>query len=304
MIFPKIFFKIDLEYSIDKYPKTQMTFNISKKDIYKLGDTITEKQSKINRYYDICMPEDYENFNYINSLIKKNKSIGILSKISTDIITQEISKYISGKGDMGEWRYSPKELEIYVRNKFIEKYPEIERYIGCVRNYNDFKEEYLKSNEYAVWRRQHIEEYKEEFLEDIESDIHLFKELMEEDNERQRQLIKGYCDFQATLYNLLEGNGKFKTLSIHYIHIHNETLHLEEHFQIKNCNKTFKISSTEKFSNYWSEMRVKQLQKKFTKIHSYSLDLDCYLKNISNGKINITIDCEKLSKDSMLIIGL
>ena len=292
-----------LEYSIDKYPKTQMNFNIRQNDIYELGDTITKKQSKINRYYENCMPEDYENFNYINSLIKKNKSIGILSKISTDIITQEISKYISGKGDMGKWKHSGRKLEQYVRNKFIEKYPEIGRYIAGINYLGDFKEEYLKSNEYAVWKREYIEEYKEEFLEDNESDIHLFKELMEEDNERQRQLINEYCDFNKTFLKILD-KGEFKTLSIHYIRIHNEQLHTEEHFQIKNCNKIFKISSTETFCNHWREMRVKQLKKKTANIINYLDDLECYINYKSYGKINITIDGVKLNIGDKRIIGL
>lgn len=281
-----------------------MDFNTRKRDITDLQDTINYKQDEINRYYDICMPEDYENFNYINSLIKKNKSIGILSKISTDIITQEISKYISGKGDIGEWRYSPKELEIYVKNKFIEKYPEIERYITCVRNYNDFKKEYLKSNEYIVWRREHIEKCKEEFFEDNRnSDIHLFKELMEYDNKEQRLLQKGYCNFIETFNKILE-KGEFKTLSIHYMRIHGSHSYTEEHFQIKNCNKTFKISSTETFSNGWSEMRVKQLKKNNPNIIEYIQYLECYISHKSYSKINITIDGVKLNVGDNRIVGL
>lgn len=281
-----------------------MDFNIRRNDIRDLKDTITNKQNQVNKYYKNCMPEDYENFNYINSLIKKNKSIGILSKISTDIITQEISKYISKKRDISKWKYEAVELEQYVLIKFIKKYPEIAKYIINIHYLGDFKQEYLKSNEYTLWRRKLIEKSKHQFLEDKEMDIHWFKKEIEEDNKKLLQLKNEYCNFSQSFLNILD-KGEFKTLSIHYIRFYNPQLLLEEHFQIKNCNKTFKISSTETFSNDWKEMRVKQIKKtNYANIIKYLQDIMCYISHNSNDRINITIDGVKLNIGDNRIVGL
>jgi len=281
-----------------------MDFNIRKRVIRDLKDTITNKQILVNNYYKWCMPENYENFNYINSLIEKNKSIGILSKISTDIITQEISKYISKKKDRIALKYSADKLEQYVLNKFIEKYPEIGKYIAGINYLGDFKQEYLKSNEYTLWRRERIEDYKHKFLEDKEMDIHWFKKEIEEDNKKLLQLKNEYCNFNQSILNILD-KGEFKTLSIHYMRIHGSHSYTEEHFQFKNCRQTFKISSTETFSNGWKEMRVKQIKKtNYANIIKYLQDIMCYISHKCNDRINITIDGVKLNVGDNRIVGL
>ena len=91
-------------------------------------------RQEILDYYDICMSEEYENFNYIKSLIKKNKSIGILSNISTDIITEEISKYIKkheftykpyNKEILSDiWSVNGGDIEEFYLNKIIQQFPE------------------------------------------------------------------------------------------------------------------------------------------------------------------------------------
>ena len=135
-----------------------------------------EKSLRINilDYYDICMSDEYENFNYIKSLIKKNKSIGILSKISTDIITEEISKYIK-KHELtykpntttlnNIWYVNSFNLTQFHTKKIIEQFPEYSQYLHLDIDWYDkydqnsisMIQEYRKSPEYKTDRRSLID---------------------------------------------------------------------------------------------------------------------------------------------------
>ena len=139
-----------------------------------------EKSLRINilDYYDVCMSEQYENFNYIKSLIEKNKSIGILSKISTDIITEEISKYIKKheftyKPDTTTlnniWYVNSFDFKQFHTNKILQQFPEYSKYLtldlDCSDKYDQNSismiQEYRKSPEYKTDRRARIDFTKE-----------------------------------------------------------------------------------------------------------------------------------------------
>ena len=135
-------------------------------------------RSNILYYYDICMSEQYENFNYIKSLIKKNKSIGTLSKISTDIITEEISKYIKKheftyKPDTTTlnniWYVNSFDFKQFHTNKILQQFPEYSKYLTLDLDCSDkfdqnsisMIQEYRKSPEYKTDRRSRIDFTKE-----------------------------------------------------------------------------------------------------------------------------------------------
>lgn len=169
---------------------------------------------RIMDYYNVCMSEEYENFNYIKTLIKKNKSIGILSKISTDIITEEISKYIKKH----EFTYNPesnnlndiwfvngRDMEDFYLNKIIQQFPEcyfwlyndrqnltcIEGQFACIEMIQNYK----KSEEYKIDRRTRIDRKKQEI------NIHNIKTEYFKNKKELTYILDNFINLEDTLNN-------------------------------------------------------------------------------------------------------
>ena len=221
-------------------------------------------RQEILDYYDICMSEEYENFNYIKSLIKKNKSIGILSKISTDIITEEISKYIkkhefyykpvlylnayAGKVyDLSNiWYVNSFDLQEFYLNKIKEQFPECSKYItmnlDCITKYDQngisMIQQYKKSEEYKKDRRLRIE------LAKRNTDIVDLKKRYAENEYELAYILDRVIDIYETLRKFGESAEIGKTLTLYWTF---NTMDYKLKFQ--NCNKMIKVYKFRKFEN-------------------------------------------------------
>ena len=209
---------------------------------------------RIVDYYNVCMSEEYENFNYIKSLIKKNKSIGILSNISTDIITEEISKYIKkheftykpyNKEILSDiWSVNGGDIEEFYLNKIIQQFPECyfwlyndRQKLNLIEGYPciEMIQNYKKSEEYKIDRRDRIEEKKQEI------NIHNWKTDYFKNKKELTYILDNIINLEDTLNNFAGIMNENHYLTLSYKNEEDENDNNIYKLEFKKCKKIVKM---------------------------------------------------------------
>ena len=209
---------------------------------------------RIVDYYNVCMSEEYENFNYIKSLIKKNKSIGILSNISTDIITEEISKYIKkheftykpyNKEILSDiWSVNGGDIEEFYLNKIIQQFPECyfwlyndRQKLNLIEGYPciEMIQNYKKSEEYKIDRRDRIEEKKQEI------NIHNWKTDYFKNKKELTYILDNIINLEDTLNNFAGITNVNDYLTLTYKNEEDENDNNIYKLEFKKCKKIVKM---------------------------------------------------------------
>ena len=146
--------------------ETEHSWGFVKTQLYikKNVEEINRKYKHIYNYYrQGGMPIEYQNFNYLKTLCKKNK----FNKLTVDSF-EEIKKYISTGNEYREWyeEYKSSMLDNYYKNLIKQQFPDLEIstiYIKCNQNNLD---KYLKSEQYIKDRRQMAIEAQEKQIEE------------------------------------------------------------------------------------------------------------------------------------------
>lgn len=124
-----------------------------------------------NYYRQGGMPIEYQNFNYLKTLCKKNK----FNKLTVDSF-EEIKKYISTGNEYREWyeEYKSSMLDNYYTNLIKQQFPDLINFISIKCNQNNL-DKYLKSEQYIKDRRQmaieaqeNIDFNEKEYKDDID----------------------------------------------------------------------------------------------------------------------------------------
>lgn len=167
--------------------------------IYLTAERLYNKEKhirkKILEYYSVCMPIEYELFNYMKTLIKKNK----FNSIDIDVFDMNIGKYIRKQQYPNEvmedyyesvgciypprdniWFYRYEDLRAFQLERIYKAFPEFRFTMTnciCFKDItNDMIEPYLKSEEYKEDRREMIIQKKEdEDILELEKNIKIIK---------------------------------------------------------------------------------------------------------------------------------
>lgn len=213
-----------------------------------LMDEEKKMRSQILHYYDICMSEEYEIFNYVKTLIKKNK----FNKIDFDVCETHIGKYIKKH----EFTYKPNHLikrsniwhidsfdlkEFYL-NKMREQFPECSPYLrmdlDCITKFDqngiDMVQKYSKSEEYKKDRRFKIQRTK------MKTNIVDLKKRYAENEYQLAHILDRVIDIYETLRNFGEVAEIGENFDLEW-YDDDEVDFKNCMLRFKNCNKTIKI---------------------------------------------------------------
>lgn len=286
-------------------------------------------RKEILDYYSICMPVEYELFNYVKTLIKKNK----FNSIDIDVFDVNVGKYIKKQqypnsiknGWMNKeydklcsqittmfiptidniWCYMYYWVECFylksIREKIKQSFPELPELIETdieVSNIitDDMVETYLKTEQYKQDRRTLISNKKEDI------DIFDLEKKYKDNKDELKNILKNTIDLNGTIKKFA---WKAKI---------NETLHIccnkkKNSFDDDDIINRFKFKKTEKcLMCYWTAEHFGEItdtgkfrfnrDKLMNNEYGYKLDK---LFNMYIGKYSFTITIDfYLNKDEFL----
>lgn len=200
--------------------------------VYLKADRLYDKEKDIRKklldYYSVCMPIEYELFNYMKTLIKKNK----FNSIDIDVFDMNVGKYIKKQQYPNEvmedyyesigsiyppidniWFYSYGDLREFQLERIYKAFPEFRfTMTNCIsfRDItNDMIEPYLKSKEYKENRREMIIQKKEDV------DILELEKKYKDNKDELDNILKNTIDLYNTLRNLLRKGDINETLHMY-----------------------------------------------------------------------------------------
>ncbi len=204
--------------------------------ISKNVEEINRKYKHIYNYYrQGGMPIEYQNFNYLKTLCKKNK----FNKLTVDSF-EEIKKYISTGNEYREWyeEYKSSMLDNYYKNLIKQQFPDLEiSTIYITFNQNNL-DKYLKSEQYIKDRRQMAIEAQEKQIEESRPYLPFNeKEYKDEIDKAKKNLDNAFTidDIEEMIWTLYLDNKN------HYIRESSIQLDNFVFIEFRGCKKSLKV---------------------------------------------------------------
>lgn len=271
--------------------------------IYQTAERLYSKEKHIRQrlldYYSVCMPIEYELFNYMKTLIKKNK----FNSIDIDVFDMNVGKYIRKQQYPNEvmedyyedhdyiypprdniWFYRYEDLRAFQLERIYKAFPEFRFTMTnciCFKDItNDMIEPYLKSEEYKEDRRDMIIMKKEEV------DILELEKKYKDNKDELNNILKNTIDLYNTFRQFLRKG-----------HI-NETLHIycekkKYSFDDDKIIKKFEFKKTKKSLmcswNLW--VITNETNGQYKDSGKFRLDIDRYMKNEYETKLDKLFSC-------------
>ncbi len=207
--------------------------------ISKNVEEINRKSKYIFDYYKKGgMPIEYQNFNYLKTLCKKNK----FNKLTVDSF-EEIKKYISTGNEYREWyeEFENSMLKDYYTNLVKQQFPELEIFNVMIHMSNENIDKYFKSEQYIKDRRQMAIEAQENIDKKVKVNMELDyfneKEFKDDIDKAKKNLDNAFTidDMEEIIETLYLDNKN------HYIRDSSIQLDNFVFIEFRGCKKSLKV---------------------------------------------------------------